>query len=100
MVAGFQVPVMPSSEVAGNAGAVLFWQSGPIWAKVGVISSVITISISAGIPHWLASSGVKVKVKLPAMAVLMVAGFQVPVMPSSEVVGNAGAVLFWQSGPI
>ena len=30
MVAGLQVPVMPLLEVAGNAGAVAFWHSGPI----------------------------------------------------------------------
>jgi hypothetical protein len=32
--------------------------------------------------------------------VLIVAGLHVPVMPLFDVVGNVGAVLFWQSGPI
>ncbi|KAF5030964.1 hypothetical protein DSECCO2_632680 [anaerobic digester metagenome] len=100
MVAGFQIPVMPSIEAAGRAGATLFWQRGPIWAKVGTISSVITMSMVVGTPHWSGSSGVKVKVKVPAMAVLMVTGFQVPVMPSREAAGRAGATLFWQRGPI
>jgi hypothetical protein len=30
----------------------------------------------------------------------MVAGFHVPVIPLLDVVGNAGAVLFWHNGPI
>ena len=32
--------------------------------------------------------------------VLITAGFHVPLMPLLEVVGNAGAVLFWHNGPI
>ena len=35
-----------------------------------------------------------------AVAVLIVPGLHVPVMPLLDVVGNTGAVLFWQSGPI
>ena len=31
---------------------------------------------------------------------LIVAGLHVPVIPLLDVVGNTGAVLFWQSGPI
>ncbi len=34
------------------------------------------------------------------VAVLMVAGFQVPLMPLVEVVGRAGALAFWHKGPI
>lgn len=34
------------------------------------------------------------------MAVLIVAGFHVPVTPFDDVVGSAGAVLFWHKGPI
>ena len=34
------------------------------------------------------------------MAVLMVAGLHVPGIPLLDVVGNVGAALFWQSGPI
>ena len=37
---------------------------------------------------------------VPAVAVLIVAGLQVPVIPLFDVVGRTGAVLFWQSGPI
>jgi hypothetical protein len=44
--------------------------------------------------------GVNVYVVVPVLDVLMVAGFHVPVMPLVDVVGNAGAVAFWHSGPI
>ena len=41
-----------------------------------------------------------VYVVVPGVAVLIVAGFHVPVIPLLDVVGKTGAVLFWQSGPI
>ena len=52
MIAGFQVPVTPSSEVAGNAGAVAFWQIevGTV-AKVGVMFAAIVISTEVGTAH-------------------------------------------------
>ena len=34
------------------------------------------------------------------VAVLIVAGLHVPVIPLVDVVGRAGAALFWQSGAI
>ena len=37
---------------------------------------------------------------VPTVAVLIVAGLQVPVIPLVEVVGSAGAALFWHSGPM
>ena len=37
---------------------------------------------------------------VPVLDVLMVAGFQVPVIPLFDVVGKAGAAMFWHSGPI
>jgi len=43
---------------------------------------------------------VNVYVVVPAIAVLIVAGLHVPVTPLLDVVGNAGAAEFWQSGPI
>jgi len=39
-------------------------------------------------------------VVVPAVVVLIVAGDHVPVIPLVDVVDNAGAVLFRQSGPI
>ena len=37
---------------------------------------------------------------VPMLDVLIVAGLHEPVIPLLEVVGNAGAVAFWHSGPI
>ena len=51
IVAGIQVPEMPFNEVAGRAGGVEFWHSGPIGSNVGVISGVIVTDTVAGIPH-------------------------------------------------
>jgi hypothetical protein len=51
ITAGLHVPAMPLFEVAGKAGAVVFWQSGPIWVKVGVISVVTSISIVTSAAH-------------------------------------------------
>ena len=45
MVAGFHVPVIPFADVSGNAGAVLFWHSGPIAANDGVTCGV-TVMLS------------------------------------------------------
>ena len=96
---GLQVPVKPFVDVAGNEGGVLFWQREPIGLNVGVICAVITTLIVVGAPHWL-EAGVNVYVEVPGTVVLIVAGFHVPVTPLVDVVGNAGAVLFWQRGPI
>ena len=37
---------------------------------------------------------------MPTVAVLMIAGLQVPLMPLFELAGSVGAALFRQSGPI
>ena len=39
------------TEINGNVGAGLFWQSGPICAKAGVIRLVITIVMLTGKAH-------------------------------------------------
>ncbi len=59
IVAGLHVPVILLLDVAGNAGAVDPWHSGPICVNVGVICVVITISIVAVAAHCPAA-GVKV----------------------------------------
>jgi hypothetical protein len=103
MAAGFQVPVTAGLlvELAGNAGGVEFWQRGPMGVKVGVISVVMTISMVTALAHWPAS-GVKVYVLVPAVKVLMAAGFQKPVTAGLlvELVGSRGGVEFWQRGPM
>jgi len=99
MVAGLHVPLTPLVDVAGNVGAVLFWHSGPIALNVGVIcGSIVTLSVAV-IAHWPAF-GVNVYVVVPAVAVLIVAGFHVPPMPLLDIAGSVGAAAFWQSGPI
>ena len=99
MVAGLHVPLIPLLDVAGSVGAVLFWQSGPIGVNAGVICGSIVMINGAVVAHCPAD-GVNVYVVVPAVAVLIVAGLHVPVIPFVEVVGSAGAVEFWQSGPI
>ena len=42
----------------------------------------------------------KVYVLVPTVAVLIVAGLQVPAIPFVDVAGRVGAVLFRHSGPI
>jgi hypothetical protein len=101
MVAGLHVPVTVLFEMAGSKGAAEFWQSGPICVNAGITLVETTISIVAGAAHWPAS-GVKVYVTIPATAVLIVAGLQVPVIAGRfvELNGNDGAVEFRHNGPI
>jgi acetyl-CoA carboxylase carboxyltransferase component len=96
--AGVQVPVMPLLDIAGNTGAVEFKQSGPMAVKTGVICTSMVIFNVAVVAHWPAV-GVKVYVVVPTTVVLMVEGDQVPLMPLTDVNGNAGAVEFKQSEP-
>jgi len=51
IVAGDHVPVIPLVDVAGKAGAMLFWQSGPIATKAGVILLVVVISMVTTVAH-------------------------------------------------
>ena len=51
IVAGDHVPVIPLADVKGKAGAALFWHSGPIGAKVGVMLLVIVISSVTTLAH-------------------------------------------------
>ena len=99
MDAGFHVPVTPSMDVGGNAGATEFSHNGPIWVNVGVIVVAMVIFKANPIPHWPAF-GVNVYIVVPAVEVLIIAGFHVPVMPLVEVNGNAGGIEFRQNGPI
>ena len=50
-VAGDQVPVIPLVDVEDNAGVALFWHSGPIAVKAGVMLLVIVISMVTAIAH-------------------------------------------------
>ena len=44
----------------------------------------------------LPADGVNVKVAVPRADVFMLAGLHVPAIPSFDVSGSAGAVVFWQ----
>ena len=59
MVAGLQVPLMPLLEEAGNVGAGLFRQSGPMAVNTGVTLEDIVMSMLTGAAHSPAA-GVKV----------------------------------------
>jgi hypothetical protein len=63
-----------------------------IWVVIVILNVVV-------VPHWPAA-GVNVYTDVPTVVVLMVAGFQVPVIPLVDVNGNAGATEFWHSGPM
>ena len=99
IVAGNQVPVIPLLEVAGNAGAVLLRQSGPIASKTGVTEVAMVMDKVAGSAQAPAA-GVKVYTVVPTVLVLITAGYQVPAIPLLEVAGSAGAVLLRQISPI
>ena len=52
IVAGLHVPVTPSSDVAGNTGAVVPWQIDVgIAANVGVMLEPIVMFIVTGFAH-------------------------------------------------
>ena len=98
MVAGLQVPLMPLVEVVGRAGALEFWHNGSTGLKSGSVAGLMTNPSVTGWAHCPAL-GVKVVEKLPGTAVLMVAGFQVPLMPLLEVEGSDWGVEFWHITP-
>ena len=51
MVDGLHVPAIPSVDVAGSAGATLFWQKGPIGLITGfTIGSMLMIMVTIR-PH-------------------------------------------------
>ena len=51
IVDGDHVPVIPLVDAADKAGAVLFWHSGPIAVKAGVMLLVIVISMVTAVAH-------------------------------------------------
>jgi hypothetical protein len=60
MLAGLHVPVIPSFDVVGSAGAVVFWQYEPAMVgKVGEIRAMIVTFKEAGVAQ-LPAVGVNV----------------------------------------
>ena len=97
-IAAFQVPVTPSRDVVGRTGAAEPTQSAAIGVNVGVMFGFTVTLMVDVVAHWPAV-GVKVYVVAPAVAV-EIAAFQVPVTPSSDVVGSTGAAEPTQSAAI
>lgn len=97
IVAGLQVPAKPSMEVAGSAGGVVPAQNGAMGLNVGTtFCTTFTVMVTGVAETHCPAVGTNVLVLVPSVAVLIVAGFQVPEMPLVDV-GKAGAVAFWQS---
>jgi hypothetical protein len=94
MLAGLQVPVIPSLDVEGSAGAAAFWQyEFAMPGKVGeTIPTIVMFKETGG--EQLPAVGVNVYVEVPGTDVLILAGLQVPVIPSFDVEGSAGAAAF------
>jgi hypothetical protein len=60
MLAGLHVPVIPSFDVGGSAGTMVFWQYEPaIVGKVGEILPTIVMFKDAGVAQ-LPADGVNV----------------------------------------
>ena len=91
MVDGLQVPLMPLLLIEGNAGAIEFWQSACICVNEGVVGLFTVILIVVAVAHWF-PFGVNVYTTVPATPVLMLDGFQLPLMPLFDRVGKAGGV--------
>jgi hypothetical protein len=100
MVTGLHVPVIPSFDVVGSAGAVALWQYE--FAMVGKVGATLATTVIFKEPGFaqLPVAGVNVYTTVPRADVVMLAGFQVPAIPSFDVGGSAGGVEFWQSGPM
>lgn len=92
---------LPAGRLFNTTEPVATVQVGCVMSPtVGADGSGVTVTVSvAGRAHWFAA-GVNVYVEVPAVAVLMTDGFQVPATPLEELPGNEGAAAFWQKGPI
>jgi hypothetical protein len=88
-VAGDHVPVIPFVEAVGRTGATDPLQIGAITANVAVMLELTVISNVAVVAHCPAFG---VKVYVPEVVLLTVAGDHVPVIPFVEVAGKTGAV--------
>ena len=86
--AGDQVPIMPLFEVVGNAANVAPEHTGFTGVNIGVVFG-FTVMVMVAVVAQSPVVGVNVYV---VVAVLFIAGDQVPVIPLFEVVGNAATV--------
>lgn len=86
LIAGDQLPSILFDDVVGKAGIVAPAQYGPTGLNVGVTGELTVIANVAVAAHCPAD-GVNMYV---VVAVLLIAGDQVPDTPFKDVVGNAG----------
>jgi hypothetical protein len=96
-VAGDHVPVYPLFDVVANVGAVLPEQNAAIELNDGVTGAFTVTLILAVLAHCPA---VGVKVYVPEVVLLTVAGDHDPIYPLFDVVANIGAVLPEQNAAI
>lgn len=89
-VVGIQVPLIPLSDGHCMTREGLPSQTSGIGLKVGTVFGLTVTFILVVVAHCPAS-GVKVKVNVPATAVFIVVGFQVPDILFVELEGKAGA---------
>ena len=83
---GNQVPDIPSLEKAGNDGEDAAKHKGPMGAKVGICEVLtVTVIVAVEVQGCKAALGVKVYI---VVAKLLIAGDQVPEMPSLELFGR------------
>ena len=97
--AGVHVPVMPLFDIVGRGASEAPEHIGATALKVGVMLG-LTVIVNVVVTAHCPAAGVNIYVVKPIAAVLIVVGFQVPVIPLFEAVGRSGATAFWQSGPI
>jgi hypothetical protein len=87
-VAGDHVPVIPFVDVSGKTGGTEPLQIAGITVKVGIMLLLTVTVIVVVVAHWPAPG---VKVYVPLVVLLTVAGDHVPVIPFVDVVGKTGA---------
>ena len=90
---GDQVPLIPSFDLSGSTGGKSFrqYESATV-GKVGVMVVAMVMFIVVGMAQLPADEGVNWYVAVPRTDVLMLAGLQVPVIPSFDVSGSTGGV--------
>ena len=89
-IAGFQVPVIELVDVVGKTGRVEPEHIGAMAVKVGVTVGFTVTLIVVPIAH---SPILGVKLYIPEVVLLTIAGLQVPVIPLFDVRGKTGGTV-------
>ena len=92
--AGLQVPVIPLDELAGKVTTVAPAQIVVLVPKEKV-GTILGLTVTSNVVPNTHPGPVAVKTYLPDLVLSIEAGDQVPLTPFVDVLGNAGAVLFW-----